>query len=62
MYKKAWDSDRVFQFIKDAKGTAFDPELVDLFVENFNEFLSICRKYTDEWPKAETAMARDPVQ
>ena len=47
LYKEAWDSDKVFQYIKDSRGTSFDPILVDLFLENYDEFLNICEKYSD---------------
>ena len=47
LYKAAWESERVCQYLKEARGQSFDPRLVDLFLDNFGEFLAICIKYTD---------------
>jgi len=47
LYKSEWDSERVFEHIKDSRGQSFDPKLVDLFLDNFEEFLAICKKYKD---------------
>lgn len=46
-YKDGWKSERVYQFIKDSRGHAFDPNLVDLFLDNYDEFIAITKKYTD---------------
>lgn len=40
-YKDAWTSEEAFQYIKDKKGTHFDPELVDIFEANFDEIKAI---------------------
>ncbi len=47
LYKSAWESERVFQYIKESRGTSFDPTLVDLFLDNYQEFLDVCSKYAD---------------
>lgn len=44
-YKSAWDDERVYQFIKKARETSFDPNLVDLFLDNYDEFVAIRKKY-----------------
>ncbi|RFB18003.1 HD domain-containing protein [Bacillus sp. HNG] len=41
VYKKAWEMKRIMEYFKDQKGKHFDPQLVDLFLENINEFVSI---------------------
>ncbi|XPV69705.1 MAG: PAS domain S-box protein [Halarcobacter sp.] len=46
-YKKAWPLDKILQFFKDQKGKHFDPELVDLFMNNLDSFLEIRNKYID---------------
>ena len=46
-YKKAWDDDRLFEFIKSERGKHFDPTLVDLFFENLDKFLFIREKFKD---------------
>ena len=38
-YKKAWSIEESIEYIKDHRGTQFDPELVDIMLENFDEFL-----------------------
>jgi response regulator RpfG family c-di-GMP phosphodiesterase len=47
IYEEAWDIDRVLAFIKEGRGTQFDPALVDLFLENVEELLTI----KDEYPE-----------
>ena len=46
-YKTAWELDKILEFIKKQRGRHFDPELVDLFLENIDEFLKIRDKYKD---------------
>jgi len=46
-YKKAWEDERIFQLFKDEKGKHFDPTLVDLFLENKEEFIKIRDTYQD---------------
>lgn len=41
-YKKAWSPEEALEYIKDHDGTQFDPELVAIFVEHFDEFKEIC--------------------
>jgi putative two-component system response regulator len=45
-YKKGWDLDEIFSFLKSQSGKHFDPSLVDLFMDNFGMFLEIRDKYT----------------
>jgi response regulator RpfG family c-di-GMP phosphodiesterase len=33
VYRKAWSFEKTIQFIKDGRGTQFDPEMVDYFLE-----------------------------
>ncbi|MEA3289000.1 MAG: PAS domain S-box protein [Campylobacterota bacterium] len=40
-YKEAWEDDRIFELFKDEKGKQFDPDLIDIFFENLDEFLKI---------------------
>ncbi|AYJ80366.1 response regulator receiver protein [Aliarcobacter cryaerophilus ATCC 43158] len=46
-YKKAWDIEKVFEFIKEQKGKHFDPKLVELFFENIDQILKIRDDYKD---------------
>ncbi len=43
VYKDAWSSDKAVEYIKEHKGTQFDPLLVELFEANIDEFLSISK-------------------
>jgi len=40
-YKKAWDLDDIIALLNKEKGEHFDPVLIDLFLENIDEFLVI---------------------
>ncbi|MCV6608085.1 MAG: PAS domain S-box protein [Campylobacterales bacterium] len=47
VYKKAWDMDKVLDFIQEQKGKHFDPKLVDIFFDNLDEFLAIKKQFSD---------------
>ncbi|MGB1237520.1 MAG: HD domain-containing phosphohydrolase [Pseudomonadales bacterium] len=40
-YKEAWDIDRAVAHIIESRGSHFDPELVDIFIEHLDEFVAI---------------------
>ena len=40
-YKRRWPSDQVLEYIEGERGRQFDPELVDLFIANFDEFVAL---------------------
>ena len=44
-YKKAWSLEKTKKFIIENRAIMFDPALVDLFIENFEEFVQIYNKY-----------------
>ena len=46
-YKDAFSHDRAVDIITEAKGTHFDPELVDLFLIHETEFNRIAREFAD---------------
>lgn len=46
-YKKAWQEKDIFDLIQLNKGSHFDPELVDIFFANIEEFLKIRDTYKD---------------
>lgn len=46
-YKKPWTPEEAKQQIIAQKGRQFDPELVDLFVAHFDEFMDVFKKYPD---------------
>jgi response regulator RpfG family c-di-GMP phosphodiesterase len=41
VYKKAWELDKILDFLKKKKGKDFDPDLIDIFFNNLDELLSI---------------------
>jgi len=47
VYKKAWPLDDVIQLIKEERGKHFDPQLVDLFIDNLDQFDHIRLTYQD---------------
>ena len=51
VYKKAWELDRIFDLFKEERGKHFDPKLVDLFFEHFDEINEIRLKYQDRSKK-----------
>lgn len=48
VYKKAWDLDKIIALFKDERGQHFDPVLVDLFLNNLDEFLNIRNMFPDK--------------
>lgn len=47
VYKKKWPLEKIIEHFKEQKAKEFDPELVDIFLENLDEFLIIKDKYED---------------
>ena len=48
VYKKAWNLDEILQVIKKERGQHFDPQLVDLFLENLDDILEIRQQFPDQ--------------
>ncbi|WP_320036246.1 PAS domain S-box protein [Halarcobacter sp.] len=48
-YKSAWELDKILKLLEDQRGKHFDPYLIDLFMENLDEFLSIRDRYKDNY-------------
>jgi len=40
-YKKAWPLEKIIDYFKEQKGLHFQPKLVDIFIDNLDEFLAI---------------------
>jgi PAS domain S-box-containing protein len=47
VYKKAWDDEKIFALFKEERGKQFDPQLIDVFFENLDEFLRIRELFKD---------------
>ncbi|MGA1940256.1 HD domain-containing phosphohydrolase [Arcobacter sp. YIC-310] len=48
-YKKAWKIEDIKKFFIENKGSHFEPKLVDLLFEYFDEFLAIRDRYKDDF-------------
>ncbi|MEA3352653.1 MAG: PAS domain S-box protein [Campylobacterota bacterium] len=46
-YKKAWDLEKILKLFNVEKGQQFDPVLMDLFLDNLDQFLKIRDQYID---------------
>ena len=46
-YKKAWPLEKVLTLIQSEKAKQFDPKLVDLFMQNIDQFIAIRDSYPD---------------
>lgn len=50
-YKHAWTPQEAYDEIVSQKGRQFAPFVVDAFIENFDKFVEITKKYPDEEKK-----------
>ena len=41
VYKPAWDDEKIFKMFKEERGEHFDPQLIDIFFDNLDEFLYV---------------------
>ncbi|GGA07892.1 transcriptional regulator [Paenibacillus marchantiophytorum] len=48
VYKKAWELDRVLDLLKTERGKHFDPDIVDIFLTNLDQFLVIKEQYKEQ--------------
>jgi len=47
-YKEAWKLDKILELFKEERGKQFDPILVDLFLNNIDDFLAVRDNFQDE--------------
>lgn len=47
VYKRAWEDEKIFELLRDQSGKHFDPKLVAIFFENFDEVNAIRQNYRD---------------
>ena len=47
VYKKAWELDKILELFQNERGKQFDPNLIDLFFVNLDDFLNIRKKFKD---------------
>ncbi|GGB09187.1 response regulator [Agarivorans gilvus] len=46
-YKDAWPEPQIIDYLKQQRAQQFDPQLVDLLLDNFADFMAIREKYQD---------------
>ena len=46
-YKEAWELPTILDFLKQGRGTSFDPHLIDVFFEHLDKFLEIREQFTE---------------
>ena len=47
VYKKTWPLEEILEYIVEQRGKHFDPRLVDIFIDNLDEILLICKRLAD---------------
>lgn len=46
-YKKAWPDNEIIAYIKSENGKQFDPQLVDIFLQNYDDIASVRKMFPD---------------
>lgn len=47
-YKKAWSDEDIFKMFEEQKAKHFDPKLIDIFIENKEDFFAIRNQFVDK--------------
>jgi response regulator RpfG family c-di-GMP phosphodiesterase len=47
-YKDNWNLEQILEFIQEERGKRLDPTLVDIFIENIDEFIDAVKLYPDD--------------
>jgi len=47
VYKKAWDLESIYELFRKERGKHFDPQLIDIFFNNLDQFLAIKKELSD---------------
>jgi len=48
-YKKAWELEKILKLFQEEKDKQFEGKLIDIFIENLDQFLQIQAKYKDKF-------------
>lgn len=48
IYKDAWELEQILELFREERGTHFDPQLVDLLMQNLEELLDVSHQYQDK--------------
>jgi HD-GYP domain-containing protein (c-di-GMP phosphodiesterase class II)/ribonuclease BN (tRNA processing enzyme) len=59
VYKKAWDDEKIFQYLREERGKHFDPKVVDIFFENLDQILTIRNMFRDEYAECKEVEEKD---
>lgn len=51
-YKEPWPIDKVLNYLREERGKTFDPQLIDLFLDNLDQVEAIRNKYRDSMEAA----------
>lgn len=46
-YKKAWPLEKIIDLLQNERGEQFDPDIIDLFIDNLDAFLVIRKRFPD---------------
>lgn len=47
IYKKAWELDPILKLLEEERGAHFDPQIVDVFMEQLPKLLEVRKRYSD---------------
>lgn len=61
VYKQAWPRDKVLEYLRQERGTMFDPRIVDLFFENLAEIEGIRHRLSDNSTSFDSETLARPV-
>jgi PAS domain S-box-containing protein len=50
VYKESWPMEKIIELIREERGKHFDPKLVDLFIDNLDQFIEISKQFSDLKP------------
>lgn len=48
-YKSAWSLDRAIAFLRQGRGTHFDPDCVDAFLRSWKDVVEVRKQFQDDW-------------
>ncbi len=51
VYKKAWELDRIVNLFHEERGRHFDPQLIDVFMEQLPKIIEVRDRYKDDMPE-----------
>jgi len=58
VYKKAWPLERILDLFREERGRHFDPELVDILLNQLDDFLEIRERFQDVVPEGSSSSTR----